>query len=136
MNSDCIFCKIIANEIPSDKVYEDDNVVAFLDIKPVSRGHVLVVPKKHSADLLSVDDETLGVLMPIVKKIGQATMDAVNAQGINITTNNGAASGQVIFHLHFHLIPRFSNDNLTPWPHHDSEQKTRTEIAEAVRKQL
>lgn len=133
---DCIFCKIIKKEIPSDIVYEDDSVVAFLDIKPVSRGHVLVVPKEHSSDFLSAPDEVLENLGPKVKKVAAALVKAVNAAGINISTNNGAAAGQVIFHLHFHLIPRFSNDNLPPWPHKDSEAKTRAEIAEAIKKNL
>lgn len=133
---DCIFCKIIAGEIPSDKVYEDEQVLAFLDIKPVNRGHLLVIPKIHSTDLLSVEDEALKDLMPKVKKIGAAAMKAMNAQGINISTNNGRAAGQIIFHLHFHLIPRFANDNLPPWPHHDSEPKTRAEIAAEIKKQL
>ena len=132
----CLFCKIIVGEIPSDKVYEDDSVLAFLDIKPVGRGHVLVVPKAHTSDLLSADDEVLKDLIPKVKKIAQATMKAVNASAINVSTNNGAASGQIIFHLHFHLIPRFSNDGLSAWPHHDSESKTRAEIAELIKKNL
>lgn len=133
---DCIFCKIIAGEIPSEKVYEDEQVLAFLDIKPVNRGHLLVVPKIHSTDLLSVEDEVLKDMMPKVKKIGAAAMKAMNAQGINISTNNGKAAGQIIFHLHFHLIPRFSNDNLPPWPHHDSEPKTRAELAAQIKKLL
>lgn len=132
----CIFCKIVAGEIPSDKIYEDDSVVAFLDVKPVSRGHVLVIPKKHSSDLLSADDATLLDLMPKVKKVAIALVKAVNAHGINISANNGAASGQIIFHLHFHLIPRFTNDSLTPWPHKDSEPKTRALLAEEIKKQL
>ena len=136
MNEKCIFCKIIAGEIPSDKIYEDDSVLAFMDIRPVGRGHVLVLPKKHTADLLSADDEILRDLMPKVKRIGVAAMEAVNAQAINISTNNGAASGQIIFHLHFHLIPRFSNDNLFPWPHHESEPQTRAEIAKKIKENL
>ena len=136
MNSNCIFCRIIAGEIPSEKVYEDDSVMAFLDIKPVSRGHVLVIPKNHSADLLSADNETLKDLMPKVKQISQAVMKAVNAQGINVSTNNGAAAGQIIFHLHFHLIPRYSKDGLPPWPHHEVELKTRTELAEKIKEKF
>jgi len=133
---ECIFCKIINKEIPSDIIYEDDSVVAFMDVRPVSRGHALVVPKKHSADFFDADEATLERLMPSVQKIAKALSTAVNAAGINITTNNGAAAGQVIFHLHFHLIPRFSNDGLKPWPHHEAEPKTRAEVAEAVKKLL
>jgi histidine triad (HIT) family protein len=134
--TDCVFCKIISGEIPADKIYEDDSVVAFLDIKPVSRGHTLVVPKKHTNDFLSTDDETLKGLIVKVKKIADAVMLGVGAQGINVSTNHGAAAGQIIFHLHYHLIPRFSNDSLPPWPHQDSEAKTRSEIASEIKKRI
>ena len=107
-----------------------------MDLKPVSKGHAFIIPKKHSDDLMSTDEETLKDLMPKVQKISKALMTALNAQGINITANNGAAAGQMIFHLHFHLIPRFQNDGLKPWVHHDSEPKTRSELAELVKKQL
>ena len=85
---------------------------------------------------MSTDDDTLKDIIPKVKKISQALKTAMNAQGINITSNNGAAAGQVVFHLHFHLIPRFQNDGLKPWVHHDSEPKTRSELAELIKKQL
>jgi len=134
--TDCIFCKIINREIPSDIIYEDDQVMAFMDIRPVSRGHALVVPKVHSEDFLSTDDAALEYITPKVKQIANAVMIAMNADGINITTNHGAAAGQVVFHLHFHLIPRYKNDGLKPWHHHDSEQKTRTELADLIKKKL
>ena len=136
MNQDCIFCKITAGEIPSEKVYEDDRVLAFMDIKPVSRGHVLVIPRAHSQDLLSADDETLIDLLPKVKKIAGALIKAVHADAINISSNNGAASGQIIFHLHFHLIPRYQQDGLVGWAHQPSEPKTRAELAEQIKKNL
>lgn len=133
---DCIFCKIIAGEIPAEKIYEDETIFAFMDNSPVSRGHVLVMPKKHSADFMSTDDQTLTDLIKKVRKIGTAIASAVGAPGMNFTTNNGKAAGQVIFHLHFHLIPRFSNDNLPPWPHHETTPAIRAEIAEEIKKQL
>ena len=133
---DCIFCKIIAGELPSDKIYEDEEVLAFMDIRPVARGHALVVPKKHSEDLLTTDDAILDGLLPKVKKIATAVMNGVKADGVNITTNHGAAAGQVVFHLHFHIIPRIKGDGLKPWQHHDSEPKTRAEIAEAIKQNL
>ena len=136
MNDDCLFCKIVNGDIASEKVYEDDTIFAFMDMKPVSRGHVLVVPKKHSNDLLSTDDEVLEKFLPSVKKLAGIIVKAVNAVGINISSNNGAAAGQSVFHLHFHLIPRFGNDNLPAWPHHLTEHKTRAEVAELIRKNL
>ncbi|MEO8065748.1 MAG: HIT family protein [Candidatus Doudnabacteria bacterium] len=134
--TDCIFCKIVNKEIPADIIYEDDRTLAFMDIRPVSRGHVLVIPKLHSEDLLSTDDETLRDLIPKIKIIATAVMNAVDADGINLTTNHGAAAGQVIFHMHFHLIPRYKNDGLKPWQHHDSEPKTRAELAVLIKNNL
>lgn len=134
--TDCLFCKIVNKEIPADVVYEDEDVLAFLDIKPVSRGHTLVVPRKHSRDFLSTEDELLEALIPKIKKVGSAILKAVNAEGMNISTNHGAAAGQVIFHLHFHLIPRFRNDQLKPWPHSESEPETRNVLAEQIKRLL
>lgn len=136
MDQNCIFCKIINKEIPSDIVYEDDSVVAFLDIKPVSAGHVLVLPKKHTPDFLEADDELLRDLMPKVKTVADAVMKAVKAEGMNITVNNKPAAGQIIFHLHFHLIPRFSGDHLSPWPQGESKAEKQKSIAEEIRKNL
>mgnify|MGYP001550706833 CR=1 FL=1 len=134
--ADCLFCRIVAGEIPADKIYEDPTVLAFMDIRPVARGHALVIPKTHSEDLLSTDDRVLGDFLPKVKKIADAVMRAVGAEGVNITTNHGRAAGQVVFHLHFHIIPRFTADGLRAWPHHDSEPQSRQEIAGAIKKFL
>jgi histidine triad (HIT) family protein len=133
---DCIFCKIINKEIPSDIIYEDENTLAILDLRPVNRGHALVMPKKHTADFLSTDDDTLIKTTLAAKKVAEAVGKATTAAGLNISTNNGAAAGQVIFHLHYHIIPRFQSDGLTPWPHHESEPKTRKELAETIKKVL
>ncbi|HTL39577.1 MAG TPA: HIT family protein [Methylomirabilota bacterium] len=135
-NENCIFCKIIAGEVPADKIYEDEDVVAFMDIRPVSRGHALVVPKVHSDDFLSTNDEVLEAMIPKIKKLAQGVMRAMVAEGINISTNHGLAAGQSVFHLHFHLIPRFAKDGLEPWPHMESEPKSRAEIAEFIKKNL
>ncbi|MEJ0020963.1 MAG: HIT family protein [Candidatus Doudnabacteria bacterium] len=133
---DCIFCKIINRQIPSDIIYEDDQTLAILDIRPVSRGHALVMPKKHTEDLLSATGEDLVNTIKVTQKITRAVKDATGAIGMNVSTNNGAAAGQVIFHLHFHIIPRFGNDNLSPWPHQETEPKTRAELAEKIKKLL
>jgi histidine triad (HIT) family protein len=134
--NDCIFCKIINREIPSNIIYEDEDSLAILDLRPVSKGHSLVMPKKHTEDFIGTDDETLQKIMPKVKKVAAALTKVTSAAGINITTKNGAAAGQVIFHLHFHLIPRYRSDGLQPWPHHESEPKTREELAEEIKKLL
>jgi len=134
--TDCIFCKIVAGEIPADKIYEDDQVVAFLDIRPVSRGHALVVPKIHTADILSTNEAMLAAAMARVKKIAEGVVAATGAAGFNLGVNNGAAAGQVVFHLHFHIIPRFSNDGLKPWPNAESEPASRAEMAAEIKKHL
>jgi histidine triad (HIT) family protein len=112
---DCIFCKIIAGEIPAEKVYEDENTLAFLDIKPVNFGHTLLIPKKHSQNIFDLPTEELQGMMPALKKVAEAIKESVNADGLNITNNHEAAAGQLVYHLHFHIIPRFSNDGFVHW---------------------
>lgn len=111
----CLFCKIIAGEIPSTKVYEDDNVLAFLDIHPVNIGHTLVIPKAHHTNLYETPDEDLARMIAVVKKLSIAIKKALNADGINIEMNNDPVAGQIIFHAHLHIVPRFSGDGFTHW---------------------
>lgn len=114
---DCLFCKIVSGSIPSSKVYEDKNCIAFLDIAPASKGHVLVVPKKHSETLADASDETITELSQTVKKVTKALLK--ENEGINVIQNNGKAAGQLVNHLHFHIIPRNSGDGLevAHWHH-------------------
>jgi histidine triad (HIT) family protein len=107
---ECIFCKIIKGEIPSARVYEDDEMVAFMDIGPVVKGHLLVVPRRHYVDLLATPPETLKKLILVVQKLAVAQKKALQADGINIMQSNGRAANQVIDHIHFHIIPRFTSD--------------------------
>ena len=111
----CLFCKIIAGEIPCTKVYEDDTVLAFLDIHPTNIGHTLVIPKTHFPNLYETPDKTLAQMMMIVKKLSVAIKTAVGAAGINIEMNNDQIAGQIIFHTHIHIVPRFSDDGFTHW---------------------
>lgn len=106
----CIFCKIIAGDIPSMRVYEDDVCVAILDINPAAPGHTLILPKKHYQDLFEMDEETAGKLLMVAKEIGKRQMERLGAQGVNLVQNNGAAAGQTVLHFHLHVIPRFEND--------------------------
>jgi histidine triad (HIT) family protein len=133
---DCIFCKIINKGIPSDIIYEDDKVVAFMDIRPVSRGHALVVPKKHAADIVDSEDEVISDTIIQAKKIATAIQHTLKADGFTISTNRGEAAGQTVFHLHFHIIPRYRKDGLMPWPHMELEPKNRAQIAEEIKKAL
>lgn len=132
MDKNCLFCKIIAGEIPSEKVYEDEHSFAFLDIKPINPGHALLVPKKHFANLYEMPDEILAGLAPTIKKLGVAIKKAVSADGINIGMNNDSAAGQLVFHAHIHIIPRFKNDGYEHW--HGRPYKNNTEIAEVANK--
>ena len=113
--SDCLFCKIIAREIPSTPVYEDEAVYAFLDIHPVNPGHTLVVPKKHCTGFLDCDPSTLQKWIIATKKIAQAMKNGLGLEGLNLLQNEGEVAGQAIFHLHIHIIPRFAQDGLNPW---------------------
>ncbi|MBO5642404.1 MAG: HIT family protein [Kiritimatiellae bacterium] len=109
MKNNCVFCAIAAGEIPSFKVFEDENIFAFLDINPFSKGHVLVIPKEHSANLIETSDETLSSLMVAVKKVALGVKKALGCAGFNILQNNGEAAGQTVMHIHFHIVPRYSS---------------------------
>jgi len=114
--TDCIFCKIIKGEIPSSKVYEDETTYAFLDIAPINKGHTLVIPKQHHEKFMETDDAVLADIITKVKRIATTIKEATQADGINIGINNEKAAGQVVFHTHFHIIPRFEGDGLKTWP--------------------
>lgn len=105
--SDCIFCKIINGEIPSAKVYEDENVLAFLDISQVTKGHTLVIPKVHKENVFALNDEIAANVFSAVPKVANAIKAAYDPIGLNVLQNNGEAAGQSVFHFHMHLIPRY-----------------------------
>ncbi len=114
--TECIFCKIIKKEIPTEIIYEDNNAIAFLDINPKTKGHTLVIPKKHSRNFLEIEDKELQQIMLVVKKIANAIKNTLHAGGINILQNNESAANQVVFHTHVHVIPRFENDQIRMLP--------------------
>ena len=111
MSEDCLFCKIIKGEIPSSKVYEDENVIAFLDIFPYIKGHTVVVPVEHYETFLEFPDHKMENYFSILKKLIDQIKTNLNADGINIVQNNFRAAGQIVFHMHYHIIPRWENDN-------------------------
>lgn len=121
--TDCLFCKIINKEIPSYIVYEDDDFLAFLDIKPINPGHTLIVPKKHYRNIFDWDENINKKIGGITQKISSIIKTATKADGINIGINNEPAAGQIIFHSHIHVIPRSNNDGLTHWPGKDLTEK-------------
>ena len=114
MSESCMFCKIARKEAPASIVYEDEKVIGFLSIQPINTGHTLVVPKKHYENIYEIPAGEVAHLYKIVKKMAQAVRNAVNSQGIRVVQNNGEAAGQVIFHLHVHVIPMNNNHS---WLH-------------------
>jgi histidine triad (HIT) family protein len=128
---DCIFCKIVEKEIPCEKIYEDDIALAFLDINPVNLGHTLVIPKKHFENIYDLEEDTAVHIMKIVKKIS-AALKKSGADGINVVINNGKAAGQVVFHCHTHVIPRYDGDALLPWPTKKPEEGEMKKIAQKI----
>ncbi len=119
--SDCVFCNMINKEMHRDMLYEDDDVVAFLDIAPVNQGHLLVIPKTHYENIFDVPEETLQKIILAVKKMAQV-LDKIS-DGINVVSNNKKAAGQVVNHLHFHVIPRLEGDGFRHWPGKEYESE-------------
>ena len=139
MTEDCLFCKIISGKIPSNKVYEDDAVFAFLDIYPASEGHTLVAPKKHFSKFTDMNAEDVASLFEAARKITAAVEKAFSAEGSNIGINNGEAAGQEVPHVHVHIIPRKKGDGgrgikSIVWTEPDTTNLE--EVAEKIRKAL
>lgn len=129
-----IFQSIIDRDIPADIVFETEHVLAFLDIQPTTKGHTLVIPKQPTKDIFSLTDAAAPHLMRAITTVARAVQKATAAPGINIIANNGAAAGQVIFHLHFHLIPRFDRKEFQPLPHTSyRNDEERLSYASAIR---
>jgi histidine triad (HIT) family protein len=136
--SDCIFCKIVKKEIPATVVYEDEEVLVFMDIGPVIKGHALVISKKHHDPVTETPDEVLAKLHLTAKRIAQAQMNGLGADGVNIIQNNGKVAGQEVEHIHVHVIPRFEGDghhwNWNAKKYDNFEQMA--ELAEKMQKYL
>ena len=124
--NDCLFCKIAAGEIPSIRIYENDHVLAFMDIGPIVKGHALVIPKAHHNPLSETPDEVLAQVIAAVRLVARAQQEGLGADGVNIHQANGAAAGQVVPHLQFHVVPRFKHDghhwNWTPHSYADMSE--------------
>lgn len=133
MKNDCVFCSIIEGEIPSHKVYEDENVVAFLDANPVSKGHTLVVPKKHVENIH--ESEGMDYMWDAIVKVSNAVKAAFNPEGMNIDQNNGTVAGQEVFHLHFHVTPRYDGSEID-LDYDRSELEEGDEISSAIASEL
>ena len=134
---DCIFCKIAAGGIPCHKLYEDEMVLAFLDIGPISRGHTLVIPKHHFARLDECTENVITAVTCCLGRIAKAVIKAAGAPAYNVLCNNGAAAGQLVEHVHFHIIPRSPDDGVfRRWPAGEYDQGQAEIIADKIREGL
>jgi len=133
-DADCIFCQIASGSFPATVVYEDERTVAFMDINPSVRGHVLVVPRAHSTDLHDIEPDDLAACMRTAKRVAGHIAENLKAQGINILQNTGRAAGQAVFHFHVHLIPRRADDGIrSPLSPRQGDPKEIEEAAAAIR---
>lgn len=132
MKNNCIFCAIAEGEIPSFKVYEDEMVVAYLDINPFTEGHTLVIPKAHSEGLLDTDDATLAAVIARVRKVAAHLKAALPCDGFNILQNNGEAAGQTVRHVHFHIVPRYGSSPIA-FESHAGDMAALKALADRIR---
>ena len=135
----CVFCKIVSGELPSTKVYEDESSLAFFDIHPAVGGHTLVIPKKHVERLEAMDDADILPFMKAVKKTSNALQKTLKADGLNTVSNSGRAAGQIIFHAHVHLLPRFETDGIGKdfkWGRKQFVQESAEKLAKMIQENL
>jgi len=128
---DCIFCRIVAGELPAQIVDEDERTIAFLDIAPAVRGHALVIPRRHYTDLMDVDAEDLTAVAAAAQRLARRMRDRLGADGVNLLNSSGPAAWQTVFHFHVHVIPRYDGDSLRqPWIPEAGDQQ---DVAQAAR---
>ncbi len=133
-NENCIFCKIAAGDIPSATIYEDDDFRVILDIEPASKGHALILPKEHYANLYELPDELAAKALVVAKKVISKMTDIVGCDGYNVLQNNGETAGQTVFHFHMHLIPRYEKDDVTiSWKQGTITEELKEEIVSKMR---
>ncbi len=134
--NECIFCKVIKGELPASKIYEDSDVLAFLDIKPVNPGHTLIIPKSHFESIHDTPDELVAKMSIVAKKIAGAIQMKLGAEGVNIGMNNGTAAGQIVFHAHIHVMPRYGTDSFKLWAGKEYRAGERERVAEKIKSVL
>ena len=135
---DCIFCKIVAGEIPAVKVLDEELVLAFMDINPASQGHLLVIPKRHAGDIFEISEADLAAVTGAAKRCARAVKEALKADGVTVLQLNGRAAGQVVPHLHVHIMPRWENDGLSvsSWEMKPGDMDQIKDIAQRVKEQI
>src|SRR3989344_5845721 len=131
----CVFCSILADRIPSEKLYQQDKITAFLDSAPISKGHTLVIPDRHVTHFDELTETELVGLSKAAALLAPRIVRAVGADGYNLGINNGRAAGQIVTHVHWHVIPRFEGDGLKSWPNRKTVSTQLQQIAEAIRKE-
>lgn len=134
--SDCIFCKIIAGDLPAKKIYEDENYLAFLNIMPNTKGHSLVVPKKHTDFFVNMSEAEAGALNQVVHKIAKQLVNILGTKDFNLGLNNGSISGQSIEHVHWHIMPRYAGDGLVHWEKSSQAEGSIDEIFAQVKDKI
>lgn len=135
-DENCIFCKIIAGEISSNTIYEDDDFKVILDVSPASKGHALILPKNHVADIFTIDEDVAAKAMKLAKKLATHMKEVLHCDGFNILQNNGEVAGQTVFHFHMHLIPRYKNaknDDMILWNHLEFTPEELAEIRDELK---
>ncbi|MDD7419153.1 HIT family protein [Blautia sp. HCP3S3_C12] len=133
----CIFCKIAGGEIPAATLYEDENFRVILDLGPASKGHALILPKAHAANIYEISDELAAKAMILAKKMARVMTGALHCDGFNIVQNNGECAGQTVFHFHMHLIPRYNGDSVgITWTPGTLTDEAKEEILEKVKAQF
>ena len=137
-DNNCIFCKLANGDIPTNWIYEDNDFKVILDADPATKGHALILPKNHYANLLEADDDVLTKALPLAKKIANKMMKELGCAGVNIVQNNGEAAGQTVHHLHIHVIPRYEDDpdkTICGWSHQSfSEEETKATVDKLMMK--
>lgn len=131
-DGECIFCKLAGGDIPTNAIYEDEDFKVIMDAAPASKGHCIILPKTHAANIFELPEEYLEKIMIVAKKCAKVLMETMHCDGINILQNNGEAAGQTVFHLHVHLIPRYKGDTVNiKWTH--TEPEDTAALAELIR---
>ena len=137
VKEDCIFCKIANGQIPSNSIYEDEDFNVILDVSPASKGHALILPKKHFDNAYHMDEDVAKKVFPLAARLACSMKEALHCDGINILQNNEEAAGQTVFHFHMHLIPRYKDDDVdVTWKQHTSIDEEQKMISEQIKKYL
>lgn len=137
-DDNCIFCKLANGDIPTNSIYEDDDFKVILDASPATKGHALILPKQHYANIFEIEDETLSKAAKLAKKIMTHEKDVLGCEGYNLVQNNGEVAGQTVFHFHMHLIPRYlnaKNNDILNWSHETFSPEEMAEIRDSLKMQ-